>query len=180
VVCVEANTGLIKKLKQRFQDKNVTVVSAAVADVEGNTLDFYVSDENTLSTASIDWMTKSRFAKTSCWKTPIRVPVVTMDGLIALYGIPQFAKVDVEGFELSVFKGLSHPIPLLCFEWAEELFEATIQCVEHLQHIGYKLFAVTHGEYQRSQLNTLCYDTWEKLIFNTHDMKRYGMVWARM
>ena len=44
------------------------------------------------------------------------VEVVTMDQLIEEYGVPVFAKIDVEGFELEVLNGLSRPLQALSFE----------------------------------------------------------------
>jgi FkbM family methyltransferase len=44
------------------------------------------------------------------------VPVTTLDALIAQYGRPAFIKIDVEGYELEVIKGLSQPVPFLSLE----------------------------------------------------------------
>ncbi|GAA4329162.1 FkbM family methyltransferase [Flaviaesturariibacter amylovorans] len=44
------------------------------------------------------------------------VPVTTLDALIEKYGVPTFVKIDVEGYELEVVKGLSRPIAFLSLE----------------------------------------------------------------
>ena len=46
----------------------------------------------------------------------IRVPVTTLDQLILRYGRPYYCKVDVEGYEVEVFRGLTQPIPMISFE----------------------------------------------------------------
>ncbi|MCF8246279.1 MAG: FkbM family methyltransferase [Saprospiraceae bacterium] len=46
----------------------------------------------------------------------LKVPTTSLDLLIAQYGLPSLAKIDVEGHELEVIKGLSQPIPLVVFE----------------------------------------------------------------
>jgi hypothetical protein len=46
------------------------------------------------------------------------VEVSTLDALIDSFGIPSFCKIDVEGYEYEVLKGLTQPIPSLSFEYA--------------------------------------------------------------
>jgi FkbM family methyltransferase len=47
----------------------------------------------------------------------IQVPVSTLDRAIQRFGLPQYCKIDVEGWELQVLMGLSQPIPLISFEY---------------------------------------------------------------
>jgi FkbM family methyltransferase len=46
----------------------------------------------------------------------LAVAVVTLDSLIAEYGVPAFTKIDVEGYEDQVLQGLSSPLRALSFE----------------------------------------------------------------
>ena len=63
----------------------------------------------------------------------IIVKTVTLDYLIENYSVPYFIKIDVEGFELNVIKGLSQPIPLISFEAnLPEFKNETIECINHL------------------------------------------------
>ena len=64
------------------------------------------------------------------------VPVTTLDALIARYGTPSFIKIDVEGYEYQVLRGLTRPVPLLSFEFAPEALDSTVKCLEHLQRLG--------------------------------------------
>jgi FkbM family methyltransferase len=43
--------------------------------------------------------------------------MTTMDTLISLYGKPDYCKIDVEGFEINVLKGLNIPLNLVSFEY---------------------------------------------------------------
>lgn len=45
-----------------------------------------------------------------------KVQVVTLDDLIKEYGLPKYCKIDVEGFEWKVLKGLTRPIPYVSIE----------------------------------------------------------------
>jgi FkbM family methyltransferase len=94
----------------------------------------------TLSTLAHQWREQlaSRhqgFAQVA-WDESIEVPVVTLDHLIEQYGIPQFCKIDVEGFEPQVLAGLSHPIPALSFEFIQGHHDQVMECLSHLNRIA--------------------------------------------
>lgn len=64
------------------------------------------------------------------------VAIVTLDELILAFGIPSFIKIDVEGYETMVIKGLSHKIPMLVFEAnLPEFMAETMACVKQLSAI---------------------------------------------
>jgi FkbM family methyltransferase len=64
------------------------------------------------------------------------VRVVTLDSLILEHGLPRFCKIDVEGFEAEVLRGLSWPLPALSFE-VHNFDTAKIgACVERLDSLG--------------------------------------------
>ena len=50
------------------------------------------------------------------WTRTLRVPVTTLDALIGKYGAPAFIKIDVEGHEPAVLRGLHRPVPYVSFE----------------------------------------------------------------
>jgi FkbM family methyltransferase len=47
----------------------------------------------------------------------VQVPVTTLDKMIEEFGRPSFIKIDVEGYETEVLKGLSSAVPYLSFEY---------------------------------------------------------------
>ena len=49
-------------------------------------------------------------------------------------------KIDVEGYEYEVLKGLTTKQQMISFEWHEEDAEGLLNCVEHLQQLGYREF----------------------------------------
>ncbi|RYZ00745.1 MAG: FkbM family methyltransferase [Chitinophagaceae bacterium] len=63
----------------------------------------------------------------------VEVPVTTLDALIAKYGEPAFVKVDVEGYELEVLRGLSRPVAFLSLECLFPEFRDEL--AESLAHI---------------------------------------------
>ena len=70
------------------------------------------------------------------WDKKVKVPVTTLDELISEYGIPVFCKIDVEGYEVSVLKGLSVPIPYISFEYSKNLLKEVESCLSHLNKLG--------------------------------------------
>jgi hypothetical protein len=64
-----------------------------------------------------------------------------LDSLILEYGVPDLVKIDTEGYEYEVLKGLSQNGPrVITFEWHEEDYEILINCLNHLTKIGYETF----------------------------------------
>lgn len=77
------------------------------------------------------------------------VPCVTLDKLIARYGIPVFTKIDVEGYEPEVLRGLSQPAGTLSFEVVPRLREHIEECLLRLEAIGYRQFQFSLNESMR-------------------------------
>lgn len=70
------------------------------------------------------------------WKEPRFAPIFvetdTLDHKIQKYGIPYYIKIDVEGYEFEVLKGLSKPIEIISIEWCARCKEAGLSCFNYL------------------------------------------------
>jgi hypothetical protein len=67
--------------------------------------------------------------------------------MIEKYGMPDFCKIDVEGYEWNVLMGLNSRIPCLSFEFAHEFLELkTKACLDRLVQLGFESFNVVFGE----------------------------------
>jgi FkbM family methyltransferase len=66
------------------------------------------------------------------------VAVTTLDHLIAEFGVPDYIKIDVEGFDLEVLRGLSQPISLLSFEFNSQrnLIDIAVACIAQIETLG--------------------------------------------
>ncbi|MDG4555690.1 MAG: FkbM family methyltransferase [Candidatus Competibacter sp.] len=106
----------------------------------------------TVTSLSPDWIAAVRqdrgFAGVR-WDERVPVTVTTLDRLIAEYGLPAFCKIDVEGYELEVLKGLSRPIPALSFEYVPACLDLARDCVAYLAQLGPYRFNGSVGEAQR-------------------------------
>ncbi len=66
------------------------------------------------------------------------VPVVTLDAAIHTFGRPVYCKIDVEGWELEVLRGLTQGLRLISFEFHLNDADArkTRACLERLRELG--------------------------------------------
>jgi FkbM family methyltransferase len=122
VVAVEPDRENARLLRWRFKRKPVEVVESAVTDRRGSA-DFFVtfdgSAKNTLSTKwkeTLESPAASRFGEVCDFKKAYSVATTTLDELISVYGVPAFIKIDVEGSEFQVLKGLRTKVPMIQFE----------------------------------------------------------------
>jgi len=147
VISAEPQEDCLRVLEKRFgQNSRVTIVHKAVADDEGER-EIMLSDiRSPLSSMSPQWITavksSGRFPYYE-WSQPIPVPVTTLDALIAKYGEPDFCKIDVEGFERAVLRGLSRPLGRLSFEFHVEFLSEANACLDLLIALGEYSFNYT-------------------------------------
>ena len=181
---VEANPQIYEFCQDRFKERwNVRILNFLVAERDNETRPFYVAQSSTgeVSSASLDWVQKSRHAYVETWDLPIKVNTITLDTLIASYGKPKLIKIDVEGYELEVLKGL-HQVYPLCFEWCEEMKGRLVECIDRLWNIGFREFHLQYGDdYMYRPSSYIGYD---KLFTSFKDLKAeraslWGMCHAR-
>lgn len=134
VVTLEPQQDCVEILKARFGRKATILQKGAGAVNEVK--EFYVSSNPALSSFTKGWVDEfkdSRFAGSSVQSIE-KIEIVTLDSLIDTYGKPAFIKIDVEGFELEVLKGLSKSFGGLSFEFAvPEKKMNVVAALEYLQ-----------------------------------------------
>jgi hypothetical protein len=72
--------------------------------------------------------------------------VTTLDKLIQQHGLPQFIKIDVEGYEIQVLRGLTRTAGSISFEFVGDNLEVAQSCINHLEKLGYGQFNYSIGE----------------------------------
>ncbi|MEX2528093.1 MAG: FkbM family methyltransferase [Gemmatimonadota bacterium] len=128
----------------------VTLVAQAVGAVPGEA-QLAVSRRNpTVSSLSEAWrqgvQERQEGFRGVRWDGDVRVGVTTLDLLVEEFGIPSFCKIDVEGFEEEVLKGLSQAIPALSVEFVAGDLRGALACVRRMEALGPYEFNVIPGE----------------------------------
>jgi len=153
VIAVEPQAFCAAVLKRAFGSQ-ITMKNCAISDSVG-TADFYVGETQVLSTMSEEWMRRTvesgRFAGHR-WEPARTVQTTTLDVLCNEFGRPAFVKIDVEGHEEPVLRGLSVPIRLVSFEFTSENMRAAFACLDRLEQIGSYRFNYSSFESMEFQL----------------------------
>jgi FkbM family methyltransferase len=159
VVAIEPQPALVRTLRLLYgRDPAVTIEAVAVGRSEGEIALKLNVDNPTLSTVSDDFVQAAHGApgwEGQAWTKSIRVPMTTLDRLIARHGEPRFVKIDVEGLEADVLAGLSQPVAALSFEFTTIQSEVGRACVARCAALGYRRFNAALGESR-----TLVHEDW--------------------
>ncbi|MFK7793551.1 MAG: FkbM family methyltransferase [Devosiaceae bacterium] len=150
VVAVEPQPRVFRALQLiHSRTPGATLMCQAVGASPG-TLELHVNEANptttTASQALIHAAGSSPQWQGQVWGSTLLVPVTTLDRLIAQHGTPDFVKIDVEGHELDVLKGLSTPLPALSFEFTTIQRDVALACIERLAGLGRFTFNLSLGE----------------------------------
>jgi FkbM family methyltransferase len=155
VVAVEPQDECIRILNSMKRYNNLILIKKALGDVEGH-VDIMINDINTISSISNKWIesvsSSGRFSRYG-WNKKQSVEMTTLDNLVHLYGKPSFIKIDVEGSEYQVLKGLSQSVKALSLEFIPEYMDSTVQCIKHLQQLGEITLNYSLGETMQWDLN---------------------------
>lgn len=189
VIAVEPQPDCLRVLRLLFdRDPDVVIVPMAVGASPGRVRMDVSTTAPTVSSMSRDWIESVTHDPSFAWvrwDRAIDVDVTTLDDLIARHGEPTFCKIDVEGFEVEVLKGLTRPVRALSFEYLPAAHDAALAALDLVERLG-----ATEGgyRYNYSPIETmrLASDHWldaaqlARVLDRFRPMRRSGDVYARL
>jgi len=138
IIAVEAAPIVFGELLSNFiYDERVICLKVAAASTDNDYLEFYEASEDGLSTLNPDWLTKEGMPYKDKIYRVVGTNTVTIDTLVKEYGEPALIKIDVEGAEWEVLKGMSKKYGMLTFEWTDVTLDEHQKQLEFLAGLGY-------------------------------------------
>lgn len=137
----------VKVVEHWKNDARVIPIHAAVLDTPGFAKISRAAAQDGLTTLVPErW---GEIYPDAAFEAPEWVPVITLKMLTAQFGQPDFVKVDVEGVERSVIRGLydvrQRP-RLLSFEFHGAFANHALECLAMLADLGYHAAGITEED----------------------------------
>jgi FkbM family methyltransferase len=132
VVAVEPNPRCCQNLNRLARNREVHVQNCAAGDLPGRAM-LHVCEDPVLSTLTDHFFEAAQRSLHNCnakWLGTLEVEVITLDQLAARFGVPSFVKIDAEGYDDHVLRGMSFRPSALSFEFSREVPQVALRCLE--------------------------------------------------
>jgi FkbM family methyltransferase len=131
VIAIEPNPRCCRVLKELARRHPVHLHMCALADIS-STMTLQVCENHLLSALAPsvhDVSERSPTHRIANWTAAIEVEVKTLDEIAKIHGVPDFVKIDAEGFDDRVLRGMSFRPRALSFEYYRHLPEVAMSAI---------------------------------------------------
>lgn len=135
VIAIEPDPRNVEILRRRLKSKRVHIESCAVGSQAGTAELHMAAYAGEVSTLSPDWADSANCGQ------KMSVRVVTLDAVAAKYGMPRYVKIDTEGYDAEVLRGMSFRPPLLSFEFVPARLSVARDCAGILEGFQFNWIA---------------------------------------
>lgn len=154
VIALEPGPKIFSELVKNFiYSENVVPLKFAVSEKDNESVEFYEAQEDGLSTLNKEWLTGDTMPYNG---KPFRTVVsntITIDTLASIYGNPDLIKIDVEGAEWVVFRGMTKKYGTIAFEWTDVTLDEHSKQLKYLEKIGYTQVGPQYIEHHLQEPN---------------------------
>ena len=174
-IMVEPIPTCVKNLKRLYSNNSIVkIIPKGLGSKNSKKILSINKQMPTISTFAKHWKS-GRFSNLK-WNNKIQIQITTLDNLIKKFGNPQYIKIDVEGYELNVLKGLTKKSGIISFEITSEFFSEAIKCLNYLKKLSYDSFTFSIGERKKF----FCDWSDDKTIINfiKKEIKKDKLFWA--
>jgi FkbM family methyltransferase len=144
VVSVEPNPHCVKVLRSIYSRSPSFQLEPVALGAEAGRARFHFRGTDATGSLRDDW-------RHGVADETLEVEVSTLDALIEKHGVPALCKIDVEGFEEHVLRGLHRPIPLILFEFHADELARAFECLRTIHLVA----PITEGRI--ASLEPLCW-----------------------
>jgi FkbM family methyltransferase len=140
VIAIEANPQLTAAANLRFAQEiaegMLTVLNLGIAPSEG-VADFYVASNHQWSSFSKEVASRRGMEIVET----VRVPCVPLSNILRQYGVPEYIKIDIEGYDLFCLESLSKDTtpPYVSVEFAHGMEHRLLHRLLELGYVRFKL-----------------------------------------
>ncbi|HMB62183.1 MAG TPA: FkbM family methyltransferase [Eudoraea sp.] len=171
--CLPALARVAKKYPD-FSYRNI-----AVGDTTG-LAELHLGTHTEIATLSNKFMDYFRTAEVY-WNKKETVQVKTLNNLVEEYGLPNYCKIDVEGYEEKVLGVLTYQIPLIEFEYTGGFIRETTSILDRLSGIGDYRFNYSSNEKSRLRLkNWIPSEEMAAIILSLSRNRLHGNIFAKL
>jgi FkbM family methyltransferase len=154
VIAFEPQTSCHKSLEKLKKEYSLFDFYPLAVGAENEEKELFLANHSevaTLSQAFVNYFSGEEIQ----WNAKETVTVKKLDSLIDTFGLPNYCKIDVEGYEFDIISHLKSKIPIVEFEFTGGFIAETIKIISLLEHENTR-FNYILNEHLKLQLNDWC------------------------